>query len=218
MVFWKRYVFLQALFLTVVMFLIGMYVGIVFEDRNLNQAENFFSQSEISLMDIVALNNLLDAGDLSCEAIKKSNFDFADKIYEEALLLEDYEKVGKIQDNLVFIHRKYDLLRTFLWMNAIKVKSKCESNFSTVVYIYNYELKDLTIRAKQSVWSKILIDLKRKRGDDVLLIPIATSDDFISLGALTKKFNISKYPVVIVNEEHIFYDLESSEDLEKYLN
>lgn len=200
------------------MFLIGMYVGIVFEDRNLNQAENFFSQSEISLMDIVALNNLLDAGDLSCEAIKKSNFDFADKIYEEALLLEDYEKVGKIQDNLVFIHRKYDLLRTFLWMNAIKVKSKCESNFSTVVYIYNYELKDLTIRAKQSVWSKILIDLKRKRGDDVLLIPIATSDDFISLGALTKKFNISKYPVVIVNEEHIFYDLESSEDLEKYLN
>jgi len=218
MAFLKKYVFLQALLLTVVMFLIGMYVGIVFEDRNLDSTEALFSQSEISLMDIISLNNIIDSEDLSCDFLIASNFEVADKIYGEALRLEDYERAGRLTDNLVFVHRKYDLLRTYLWMNAIKVKERCPGNFSTVIYLYNYELEDLTIRAKQIVWSKILYNLKANNPSEVLLIPIANSDDFISLDILTKNFQIRDFPVLIINEEHVIYDVTSSEDLEKYLN
>ena len=214
MAFWKKYVFLQALLLTIVMFIIGMYVGIVFEDKNLNEVESLFSQSEISLLDIVALNNILEEGKISCDMIVKSNFQVADKIYHEALLLEDYEKAGRITDNLIFIHRKYDLLRTYLWMNAIKTKEKCPSEFSTVVYIYNYEPEELSVKAKQSVWSKILFELKKKYSDKILLIPIANSDDFVSLKVLTEKFGITKYPVIIINEEFVIKDIKDIKDLE----
>lgn len=204
--------------MTIVVFIVGFYIGTLVEDRNLNKAESFFAQSEISLMDIVALNDFVDSGTLTCEELKKANFDFANKIYEEAQLLDKYEESGKFKDNLVFVHQKYDLLRSFLWMNAIKVKEKCGNDFSTVVYIYNYELEDLTIRAQQNVWSRILLDLKNSHDEDVLLIPIATSDDFVSLGALTSNLNISQYPVVIVNEKNVFYELTSVEDLESHLN
>ncbi|MCA9487904.1 MAG: hypothetical protein KC516_02995 [Nanoarchaeota archaeon] len=214
----KKHVFFQALLLTIVVFIVGFYIGTLVEDRNLNKAESFFAQSEISLMDIVALNDFVDSGTLTCEELKKANFDFANKIYEEAQLLDKYEESGKFKDNLVFVHQKYDLLRSFLWMNAIKVKEKCGNDFSTVVYIYNYELEDLTIRAQQNVWSRILLDLKNSHDEDVLLIPIATSDDFVSLGALTSNLNISQYPVVIVNEKNVFYELTSVEDLESHLN
>lgn len=217
MVFWKKYVFMQALLLTIVMFIIGMYVGIVFEDKNLDKTEALFSQSEISLMDIISLNNIADSQEISCEILVNSNFEVADKIYKEALLLEDYEKAGRITDNLVYVHRKYDLLRTYLWMNAIKTKERCPGEFSTVVYLYNYELEDLTVRAKQTVWSKILFDLKKNHPDDVLLIPIANSDDFISLKILTEDYQIREFPVLIINEENVIYNLTSSEDLEKYL-
>lgn len=213
-----RYVFLQALFLTVVVFLIGMYVGIVFENRNVDKAEGFFSQSEISLMDIVALNDLLESNSLGCDILKQSNFNFADKIYQEAQLLDDYDKAGRVTDDFIYIHRKYDLLRTFLWMNAIKVKEKCGDEFSTVVYLYNYETEDLTVKAKQRVWSRVLLELKQQRSDKVLLIPIAVSDDFVSLDALTKQFDIEQYPVVIIDEEHVFYNITSSSELLVYLD
>jgi len=216
--FYKRYVFLQALLLTVVMFIIGMYIGITFEDRNLDKAETYFSQSEISLMDITALNNLLDSETVSCEVLKQSNFDFANKIYREAQLLDLYEKAGKVTDDFLFIHRKYDLLRTLLWINAIEVKNKCEGNFSTVVYLYNYETDDLIIKAEQRVWSKVLLDLKQDQPEEVLLIPIAISDEFISLETLTISLGVTGYPVAIINEKHVFYNITSAEDLKKYLN
>ena len=211
--FYKKYVFLQALLLTVVMFIIGMYVGIVFEDRNLDNAEQYYARSEISLMDIMALNDLLDSGQVSCELLKQTNFDFANKIYREATLLDDYEKAGRITDDFLYVHRKYDLLRTFLWMNAIKVKSQCNDSFSTVVYLYNYEVEDLVIKAEQTVWSKMLYELKQSEGDNILLIPIARSDDFISLEALTDGLGITEYPVVIVDEKHVFYNITSIEDI-----
>ena len=214
--FYKKYVFLQALFLTIVMFIIGMYVGIIFEDKNIDRAESYFSQSEISLMDIMALNGLLDSGQVSCDVLKQNNFDFADQVYREAKLLDDYEKAGRVTGDFIYIHRKYDLLRTLLWMNAIEVKKQC-GNFSTIVYLYDYEVSDLIIKAEQSVWSRILIELKEKNGEEVLLIPIARSDDFISLETLTNSFGIVKYPVVIVNEKHVFYNVTSVLELEEYL-
>lgn len=217
MKFLKKYVFLQALFLTIVMFIVGMYVGIIFEDKNVDKAQSFFSQSEISLMDIVALNDLLESESVSCEIMKKANFNFADKIYEEAVLLDDFEKAGRLTDDLIFVHRKYDLLRTFLWMNAIKVKDKC-GNFSTVVYLYDYEVEDLTVKAKQRVWSKVLLELKEQEKENVLLIPIARSDDFISLEALTSQFEIEQYPVVIINEKNVIYNITSSGELRQYIN
>ena len=216
--FFKKYVFLQALFLTIVMFLIGMYIGIAFEDKNLDNAQTFFSQSETSLMDIMALNDLLDSGKVSCDLLQQTNFDFANKIYHEAALLDDYEKSGRITDNFLYIHRKYDLLRTVLWMNAIKVKEQCNNSFSTVVYLYNYEVEDLIIKAEQTVWSKLLYELKQDEGENILLIPIARSDDFISLEALTNSLGITQYPVVIVNEEHVFYDITSIEEIKNSIS
>jgi len=216
--FYKKYVFFQALLLTVVMFIVGMYVGIAFEDKNLNNAEQYFSISETSLMDIMALNDLLDSGKVSCDLLEQTNYDFANKIYHEATLLDDYEKSGRITDNFLYIHRKYDLLRTFLWMNAIKVKKQCNSNFSTVVYLYNYEVDDLVIKAEQTVWSKMLYELKQSEGENILLIPIARSDEFISLNALTSELGITQYPVVIVNEKDVFYDIASIDDIRNSLS
>lgn len=195
-----------------------MYIGISFEKSQLDKMQGFYSQSEISLMDGVALNNLIDAKEVSCDVLKKASFDFADRIYKEALLLEDYEKAGKITDTMIDVHTKYDLLRTFLWMNAIKIKSKCNSNFSTIVYLYNYTTPDLTNKAEQSVWSKVLYDLKSNNPDKILLIPISVDKPLISLDALKNNLNITQYPVVIINEKRIIYSVDSAKDLEKYLN
>ncbi|MEK6906485.1 MAG: hypothetical protein AABW81_02595 [Nanoarchaeota archaeon] len=208
----------EALLLTIVVFIFGIFLGMAFEDSKFNEINEYYSQSELSLMDVIALNNLLDLKSSDCNLLIKSNTEFADKIYAEATLLEKYESSGKITSTLKIAHKKYDLLRTFLWINSIKIKDKCPKNYSFVVYLYEYEQKDLTQKAKQGVWSNVLFDLKQEEGNKIILIPIAVDSNLTSLNSIVSKFNISEFPVIIINNKDVITELSTTNQLKKYLS
>ncbi|MGY4884539.1 MAG: hypothetical protein ACP5NZ_03090 [Nanobdellota archaeon] len=213
----KKRVFWEALFLTVVVFLFGILIGIAYESSKSSDMNEYYTRSEISLMDVFALNSLTNSNSEDCSTLTDANLKFADKIYKEAIILGKYESTGKVTKEMEIVHERYDVLRTFLWINTIKTSEKCERNYSTVVYLYEYFSKDLAQKAKQNVWSKILSDLKEKEGKDILLIPIAADSNLTSLDTLTSKFNITEYPVVIINEKYVIKELSSVSDLENYL-
>ena len=209
--------FLEAFFLALVIFIIGFLIGVSFEDSRLNKINEYYTLSEISLMDSIALNRISDLKNISCDELINYDFEFADKIYDEALLLEKYEESGKITDSINAAHKRYDLLRTILWINVMKTREKFQRNFKTVIYNNNYNTKDLTERAQQIVWSRILFDLKQESGEKIILIPISVNNDITSLRLLVDGFKIRKYPAIIIDEKNIIYDLTSVEDIEKYL-
>lgn len=209
-------VFWEALLLTILVFGIGLILGVAIEESRLDEINERYVQSEISLMDIVAFNSVITLENSSCDFLISSNLEFADKIYEEARLLEKYEAAGLLTDDMKIAHKRYDLLRTFLWINAIKTSSICEKDFNVVVYLYEYETEDLAQRASQNVWSNILFDLKQKRGSEVVLIPIAADSNLASLDSMIDRYKIRKFPVVIINE-NVVSELSSIQDLEKYL-
>jgi len=68
-------------------------------------------------------------------------------------------------------------LRTLLWINLIDIPDKCKKDVSVVVYLYEYKTEDLTEKATNRVWSKILFDLKQEMGNKIILIPIAVDSD-----------------------------------------
>lgn len=209
--------FWEALLLTVVIFVLGLLLGVAIENSRLNDVNDYYAMSEISLMDIVALNNMFDLESNNCNALINSNLEFADRIYEEAKLLEKYEAAGKLTDNIKLSHKKYDLLRTFLWTNAIKTNQQCSpNNFNVVVYLYEYETEDLAQKATQNVWSKVLFDLKQDKGSEIVLIPIAADSNLVSLDTLVAGYGIEKYPVVIVNDK-VITQLTNMKELEVYL-
>jgi hypothetical protein len=209
--------FWQALVLTVAVFIIGIFLGIAYEGGKLDEINEYYALSEISLMDSLGLNKIVGSGQLGCEIMVDSNLDFADKIYTEALLLEKYDGSGKLTNNLKVAHRRYDLLRTILWINTMEIPKECKNDLSVVVYLYEFQTEDLVKRATQKVWSRVLFDLKQEKGKEVLLIPIAVDSDIVSLDALLKRFEISKFPAVVIDEEHVIDQVSSVEDLKKYL-
>ena len=213
----KKRVFWEALLLVLLIFLMGFLIGIVFEERRVDIIGDYYLQSENSLMDILALNNFVNLENTKCGALINSNIDFANRIYEEAKILERYEASEKISDNLELQHKKYDIMRTFLWINTMKTNEICENNEThVVVYLYKYYEKDLTVRATNSVWSKILGDLKEKQGNEIILIPIAVDNNVSALNLILENFNIEKYPVVIIDNEHVIEELSSVEEIEKH--
>ncbi|NCN86527.1 hypothetical protein GW932_01735 [archaeon] len=209
----KYPVFLQALALTIVVFLIGMYSGIALEDSRMNQITDYQLDSEVALIDVINLDNVLSSMDVSCEELKQANFDLLDRVYEEAQVLDQYEEVQRLTKKFNSLHKKYDVLRSYLWVNAIEIKEKCGDDFNTIVYLYNNSEEDLTIKAEQNVWSKILSEVKQEKGQDVLLIPIDANTDLISLHAILSDFNVTRYPTVVVNEKTIFSELASKEEV-----
>lgn len=213
----RKRVFWESLILTLVVFLLGMLIGVSFESSKLNEINNYYIKSETSVMDAFALNAFSDLNSENCEILVQANLDFADNIYEEAVILENYESAKKITESMEIMHRKYDVLRTFLWINTIKTADKCGREYSTVVYLYESETDDLTKKATQNVWSRILYDLKQDYGREIILIPLAVDKNLVSLNSLIIQMNITSYPAVIINEEKVIYELTTKDDLEKYI-
>ncbi len=212
----KNSVFWEALILTIAIFVIGLFIGIAYESNQVDEINEYYANSEISLMDTTALG-LINKEGISCEVLIDAHISFADQIYEEARLLGRYEDASKIDTEFKLAHRRYDLLRTILWIDTQKTLAKCEDDFSTIIYLYELESEDLGNKAEQRVWSKVLFDLKQEEGDNVILIPIAVDSDLISLNLLLKEFNLREFPAVIINDESVIYEIISAGDLKDFL-
>ena len=212
----KKNVFWEALLATVLIFSIGLVFGLYVEGIRNDKLNSLFYESEVSLIDVLSQNMILQSKDLSCGSLKEVNLQFADRIYYEARILEQYDDSNKITESAKVIHKKYDLLRTILWMNSINIKNKCK-DVNTIVYLYEYNTEDIGKKAEQVVWSKILGDLKEKKGSNIILIPIASDQGITSLDYMIVSYNITKFPVVIINEKTVIINLQSVEELEKYL-
>ena len=210
--------FWEAFLIAIVIFVLGLLLGIAYENNNLKKIDDYYAQSEITMIDFLVLNSVIEVGESDCDFLRESIFDFADRIYWESITLEKYEDSAQVSDSMRLAHDKYDILRTFLWANSIDLKNRCDSNFSTLVYLYEYEPEDLTKRATNSVWSKIIFDLKQSKGKEILLIPIAVDNKLNSLKSMTKKFNIAEYPIVVIDNEFVIDDLKTIEEIEKHLN
>ncbi len=213
----RKHVFWEALFLTALVFFFGILVGVAYENNQLQRINDFYVQSEISLVDILAMNSISDVRNIDCKFLIEANLNFADKIYSEALLLQDYEDSKKLTNNINLARKKYDLFRVFLWTDSMKILEKCGKSFSSVVYLYEIEPEDLEVKATQNVWSKILEELKNQKQDEIVLIPIGVDGSLESVNLIVKRFEIQELPAVIINNEKIITKLSSVEEIERYL-
>jgi len=213
----KKRVFWEALLLTLLIFLIGMLIGVLSENSRMRSVEEYYIQSEISLIDILTLSNLANLDDANCDNLINSNINFANRIYDEAKLLEKYEQAGKINENIKIEHKKYDVMRTLLWINTMRFSEVCKNNkVHIIVYLYESNTKDLTKKATNTVWSKIINDLKERQGNEIILIPIAVDSDLISLNSVLENFNISSYPALIIDDKYVLEELSSVEEIEEF--
>jgi len=212
----KKHVFWEALIITIVIFLAGTFLGMLIETNNSNKISSLYLQSEISLTDAVANLRLTEDFNFDCDAIRRGNIILADQVYEEAKLLEQYEEAGKLTDNIKFLHKKYDLLRTLLWISNQGSLERCD-NYDLIIYLYEYETEDIAKKATQNVWSKVIFDVKIQN-DNILLLPIAVDQNLTSLDLLFNEYNITQFPALIINNDKVLYDLGDTASVELLLN
>lgn len=208
-VFWIAFVF------TAIIFIIGLIFGFFLESYRSDKVEISLLYSEVNLLDEQIREQIPSNFNVSCQDIRDSTFNFADKIYGEALKLENYDSSSKFLDSLYILHKRYDILRMMLWSESIDVKKRCSYNFHTLVYLYEYNTEDIDTNSKQAFFSNLLIDLKNNHDKELLLIPIAANMDLESVNMVVKSYNITEYPVIIIDEQKIVKEVLTLNELEK---
>ena len=213
----RKHVFWEALLVTILIFGIGIFLGVVLENWRSEKISEMYLVSDINLLDIRVQTQILNLEDVNCDEAIRKNIEFGDKIYEDAKTLRRYEGANRLTQSIVQEHKKYDLLRTLFWTNSIRIKEKCEDDFHTVVYLYDYDSDNLIQKTKQAVFSEYLEELKEEYGNSIVLIPIARNMDLISIELLTKNYGIESASI-IVDESLILTELEELDKIKEYLN
>ena len=213
----NKHAFWQALVVAVFIFGFGLMAGFFLESYRADVVQDTLLGSEISVLDEQLRGRVVDNFNVSCTLVEENLVEFADRIYFEARNLELLDGSTKFTNSLFILHKRYDLLRAFLWSESIKYKSECDTDFNTVVYIYEYETEDNEKKARQSFYSRLLLDLKKKHPDEVLLIPIAGDMGLSSVDLILDGYDVEKLPVIIINEEHFFDDIVTLEELENVI-
>jgi len=214
----QKYIFLQALVITFVIFNIGIFFGYKLESSRIDKINEWYLESEVELLDQRIQKDAFEFIDLDCELMVEENINFADRIYEKALIIDRYEKANRINNDIILQHKRYDLLRTLFWINSMNIKEKCGSDYHNLVYFYKYNDPSLEQKAKQSFFSNLLYQIKEEKGNKIMLIPIAADNDLASINLILKKYEINELPVILIDEEIKITDINNIEDIEKYLD
>lgn len=215
----QKHVFWNALVLTIFVFAAGIFLGFMIENWRTSQLAELYQTSELQLIDLRVQNDIFSLSSFDCDKSIEKNIDFANKLYEESKILERYDSASRISDSVVLQHKKYDLLRALFWVNSIKIKQKCNESYHNVVYIYDYVEPRLDIKAKQSVFSNLLLELKEKEGNNIMLIHFAGDIESYSIDLLMDMYNVTEedLPVILIDEKVKISEIESVEDIEQYL-
>jgi len=196
----------------------GIFMGYKLESSRINKIEDMYLESEMELLDQRIQKDMFDIVDLNCELALEENIKFADKIYEEALIIKRYEDANKINSDIRFQHRRFDILRTLFWINSIRIKEKCNSDYHNIVYFYQYNDPSIEQTSKQKFFSNLLGELKNKMGNKIMLIPIAGDNEIASINLLLEAYDVEELPTILIDENIKITNLENIEDIEKYLN
>ena len=214
----QHHIFLEAFFLAMVLFVLGLLLGVFIESGRTGNVANQYLRSEVNMLDIQIQTELVKQNGLECDLVIAKNIEFGNMVYEDAKLLEKYEESNRLTESeLREQHRRYDILRTLFWLNSIEIKKKCDENFHTVVYLYDYKPQDLILESKQRVYSTYLLDLKEQYGDSIMLIPIAKNMQLSSLDLILSKYNLNTTSIII-DEKFVIDSVEDLGKIDKILD
>jgi len=206
--FWKAFLF------TLMIFLIGFFAGLFIENSRASTIQTDLLNSEVNLLDEQVRSNAIQEFSLDCNASQQSIFNFADRIYQEALKLEQYDSSNKLVATLAVYHKRYDLLRVLLWTDSIKMRQQCGNQYHTVVYLYDYNTQEINKKAQQMALDSLLLDFKYKYPSKTLLIPIAVNLNVESVNVVLTKYNITGAPAVIIDEKIVVKNIPTFKELE----
>ena len=209
-------VFSKTAVITIIVFLIGVYLGMFFDSMRVEEVKGRITQidnlwNDVRLMQsyIQKFSNTTDY----CDFLLEENLKVGDKIYEEGLKVEEYEKSNRFASLFILEKKRYALLDLQFWINTIDLKKLCNANYSTVIYFYSQYKKT----PEQVFQDKTLWDLKQKCGPQIIYITFPGDLDISTIEIIKNIYTIEKIPSILIDESILLETPLTMRELEEYI-
>lgn len=209
-------VFSKAAIITAVVFLAGIYIGLVMDNMRVEEIKGRITEidnlwNDVRLMQsyIQKFSNRTDY----CGFLLNENLKMGDRIYEEGLKVEQYENTNRFSSSLILEKTRYALLDLQFWVNSIDLKNLCNGNYSTVIYFYSQYNKT----PDQNFQDKVLWDLKQKCGPKIIYITFPSDMDIATIEVIKSIYGIDSVPAILINEETLLQSPTTLREMEEYI-
>ncbi len=216
-VFWKAGV------LTVIILIVGIQLGIWLDSGRLDEIKTTLTVTDLDFSDArlqsIYYQTFLVQDKSICASAIKANLDFNNKIYQQGIQIDRAEIVNRFTSGILLERRRYALLQLQFWMNAVNIKRLCESDYSTLLYVYRYDTFNYSsVEIPQKLQSATLLDLKEKCGPKLMLSPLPLDLNLTSIDLLASSYRIDQTPALIINNDTVLFGFRNLTELEQYVN
>ncbi len=190
--------YIMAGILTLLIFSLGLTLGIILENQRYNLVEEVNSEQEVTYLSLQLQQLYLNAfrDEHSCPilsaALKKAVVDL-DETLSRVIAHEEEQDVSSKRKEIV--QRRYVLDNLRYWLLAQESRQQCQLDIAPIIYFYT---EDCPSCPNQGT---ILSYFKNLFGERVLVFPInlALREQEPMIGVITSLFSVDKYPTIIVN-------------------
>lgn len=207
--------------LTILIFSLGLSMGIILEEERYNWAEEINSIQDVEYLSLqlqyAFLTSLPDLGENSsinsCAALTTSLKDSVNDLSDSLAKIVEYEEANTLPDEeFVLLKRRYTLDNIRYWLLAQEAADNCQMDFITTLYFYDDKCVDCPSQGTVLSYYKAILE------DELLVFPIdqdlASEEPLVEI--LFSLYNIDTKPSLVINDQ-TYVGFVSKEDLSNIL-
>lgn len=217
----QRDAIIIALALTTFVFVIGIFVGFWLDNMRVEDiSKNLLvldNQGNDARLQNVYYQLFANSSDSFCNTALEQNLIFNDQIYQTGITLDRTEMANRFDTSMELEKKRYALLQTQFWFNAISIKRACNANYSTMVYFYK-NFNNTNVSDAQRVQSSINLEVKEKCGPNLMLVVLPIDMNIGTIDNVRKTYGINETPSLLMNEAVVLQGLTTKETIDKYIH
>ncbi|MCS7093685.1 MAG: hypothetical protein RMJ18_00655 [Candidatus Aenigmarchaeota archaeon] len=214
----KDNIYVKSLVISIFIFLSGMMFGILIDNYRISHIRKSLMSDIIFWDDSIFLTRLKELyGEGFCSEALELNLLYNQKIYERGKEIEEMIKLNRFAPEMREELRKYTLMQVKFWLDSRDLKEKCNFTYKNVLYLQDFFAKEQEVRLRNKVQSKIMLDVKERCGNKILLIPINMDLNLTTVDVIKLRYNVTRSPTIIIDDKIVLEGIVSLQDLLKIL-
>lgn len=197
----RGWLYAAAFAITTVVFILGILLGIVIEERRLMHVERKYAQDRINYeslqLQYLYLATLAEGE--GCEAFSATLNNYLKKLEETRIRLEGYSKEGDVfPGDFTKLQRRYIIAELNYWLLAKKTGETCDADTVSILFFYSPECSECENQGY------VLDYLKRVFGDRLLIFSLDEAFEEEPMISIVKDaFNVTMTPTVVVGDQKL---------------
>ncbi len=191
----KKNRYLIALILTIIIFTLGIIIGLFIEKLRLEQTENSMLHEKVNLQSLQLQQNFIASGNVDCTTLHEILDANIDELTRKGGIVQEFEKSAILdKDKFNLQHRDYFLTEIQYYLITKEIEKKCPKDSINVLYFYDSN--------KYETQGDILGYLKKIYKERLLVFSLnAEFEQEPMINVLITAHNITSYPAIVVDDE-----------------